>query len=68
MRVDTCDGICIAPHANVTVEQLEYEPFGFSRLRDLGRAFVAGERPPDGTTIERMAKPEARAPPCCQST
>ena len=48
----------MSPHINVSVEQLEYEPIGLTRLRGLARALIKGHYPPGATTIERIANLE----------
>ena len=43
-----------SPHINVSVEQIDYRPVALVRIRRLVEALVAGERPADTTTLERI--------------
>ena len=43
-----------SPHINVSVEQLDYRPVSLVRIRRLAGALVAGVRPKDATTLERI--------------
>lgn len=47
-----------SPHINVSVEQLEYQPIGLTRLRRLARAILGGEAPQGDTTLERVRRVE----------
>ena len=53
----------MSPHINVSIEQLEYEPIGLTRLRRLARALDRGHYPPGATTLERIAHLEQDAEP-----